>query len=59
MKSLLKFLIVVTGSYCLGHIFFDFSELKIVTNVIQALFFLFAFIYFTVYRKTPKDKSSN
>ncbi|MEK4874719.1 hypothetical protein N1I87_08420 [Bacillus sp. FSL W8-0102] len=51
MKSLLKFLIVVTGSYCLGHIFFDYSELKIVTNVIQTLFFLFAFIYFTVYRK--------
>jgi hypothetical protein len=54
MRSILKVLIVLTGLYCLAHIIFDLRFtpfINHITNVIQALFFLFLFIYVSIYFK--------
>lgn len=50
-KSVLLVLIIVTGLYCVVHIIFDLSfnpTIKLATNIIEALLFLFSFIYVSV-----------
>ncbi|MET3729282.1 hypothetical protein ABID52_002863 [Fictibacillus halophilus] len=50
-KSVLLVLIILTGLYCLVNIIFDLSfnpSIKLATNIIEAVFFLFSLIYVCV-----------
>jgi hypothetical protein len=57
MKSLLKVFIILTGLYSLAHILFDLTfntSITMATNIIQTLFFLFLFLYVSLYIKVKK-----